>query len=298
MIKILAYISICATAAACTRNDDVPADPDANVAADATIDPADAATDPQVACQTQGLPYDLTVDGTVIDFVTGEAYTEPVDLVAGDWDIGFICWRQPITASDGTVAFHDPEMLTVRRPPIFGLAVADTETDLAGLVTDRTMTCTDREEQCAISDYVMPVLAADIADGWRTQMAADGMADAATRGLILYQFREVDGSGAAGVTATLVDSGLVPGVDVRFVDADRTTLLPPETAVTGESGLAIIALPAANADVMGTRGSLTWAPVGVIAIEGKLFIEATRPTTATFVPLAKGVSYPGVVNPL
>lgn len=291
MLKPLAFVSLsCLLAGACVDNGDGDpgADPDANVSSG---DPD--AGDPQVVCQDQGLPYEATVNGTVIDFVTGDPYLEPVDLDFGAWQIGFICFQGSVAAQDGALAFENLAIRTVRRPPIFAFSVAPSETGLAPMVSDRTMDCPSSDENvCQIPDFVMPVLAADIEQAWRQQLAEDGMPDAATRGLVLYEFRETDGTGAAGVvpgllSALAAERALVPGVDFRFVDADRMTLLAPETEATSASGLVIIALPQKSDSVFGSRGSTTWEAVGVLAIDGAFFVEATRPTTAAFRPEVK-----------
>lgn len=223
------------------------------------------------------------VSGGVTDFATGE----PIDAdvaVNTAWDVAdtFPATCEPLATftASAEVGFG-PETVDVgtpRVPPIALFLV--TGDDLADTASDQRLTCAT--SSCGPVDHVIAAPPRALADEWRRQMAEDGMPDAETRGLVLFRFNEADGSPAAGVVPRIFtgDPDLAPGEQVRFLEEDRVTLAPPDTAETTASGVAIIAIPnkAISTDVFGDRGEEdTWEPVGVLAPRGWLFLEDERP---------------------
>ena len=110
-------------------------------------------------------------------------------------------------------------------------------------------------------------------------------ADAFVRGMVFIQFLETDGTTAAGVSPTILDGAaerpLVLGDEVRFLAADRLTILGPTQTVTTPSGVAIVLLARptgidANdsfaADLGGTRATDIWADQPSVFANGFIFM--------------------------
>jgi hypothetical protein len=122
----------------------------------------------------------------------------------------------------------------------------------------------------------LPVPAAEVVAEWRAALAAGGMPRADTRGLVVFLFKEQDGSPASGVRAArggILLQPFTPGTQVRYLADDRRTLLPPGTTATGASGLAVIGVDGVSENVAGVRGDDQWSFLGVLIADGWVFYE-------------------------
>ena len=236
----------------------------------ACVDPADRA----------GLS--VTVSGHVLDHATGEPIEADVAFntawdVADDFPAGCDPLATFVTDVDGAFGPETVDANTVNDPPI-GIFLVSGD-DVADTLSDTRMTCSGAE--CDDVDHTIVAPTRELADGWREQMEVDGMADATTRGLIVFRFREADGSPAEGVVPqTLSGPDLLrPDLDMRFLDEDGVSLAPAGTDRTTASGIALIALgdEAPTDYVFGTRGEERWSALGVLAPPGWLFLEDERP---------------------
>ncbi|HTE54969.1 MAG TPA: hypothetical protein VK698_29145 [Kofleriaceae bacterium] len=227
----------------------------------------------------------VTVSGQVVDHATGEPIAADVAFntaweVADDFPAGCDPLATFTTSTDGDGGFG-PETVdvgTVNRPPVGIFMVSGS--DVADTASDQTIICIGTD--CDDLDHIIVAPTRDLADGWREQMEVDGMPEATTRGLVVFRFRETDGSPAEGVVPqTLSGPDLLrPDLDMRFLDDDGVSLAPPGTDATTASGIAIIAVPgAAPSDyVYGSReGGDQWSALGVLAPPGWLFLEDERP---------------------
>lgn len=239
-------------------------------------------------------PWELDVSGQVVDFVTGEVHQGPVDLEHGLWCLGDslpYCAQGAATAESGSFSVGG-EFTADLGLPIFVVRVASGDEELAATVADRTLECVLHSTQsCTLEGLALPVLPRDLADGWRRELAAGGMADALERGLVLLEFRTPDGAPAEGVEPAAVLDGepvaLEPGTEVRFLDADRMTLLPAATGSTGPSGLILMAPRSDLAQVSGTSEDHRWEPTGVFALPGAIFTEEARAEDRSAAALGK-----------
>ena len=244
-------------------------------------------------CASEGRPFAVTVSGTAFDFVTGEPYPDVFEIRYGAWHLTepVVCFQDgTIAAGDGTFSASALALGgSSFDPPI--LVLSPGAGGLAPMLSDRTLTCTG--DECGVSDFRMPVLSRDTEQAWREELAAGGMTDAATRGLVVFRCREADGSPADGVAPrvfSLAEDGerrLEPGTEVRFLAEDREALLAADAEVTGSAGLAILAVPDELALVSGERGAKSWEGVGVIAVPGTLFTESAGPAGSAFAPTPK-----------
>jgi hypothetical protein len=213
----------------------------------------------------------------VVDFTTGAPVPAEVSLSTA-WDTvpPFPVTCPPLAtvtaAADGTVATLAP-CDSVLRDPV--LLVLVTGGDRAPTGWDQKLDC-GAGPVCGSARGDLAVPSAALAAEWRAELAAGGMPGAATRGLVLFLFRERDDSPAAGVravTGTLAPVTLAPGIEVRYVAADRRALLPAATETTGESGLAVIAVDEIVGTVGGRRGEERWVEQGVLVADGWFFLE-------------------------
>jgi hypothetical protein len=166
-------------------------------------------------------------------------------------------------------------------PPILLFMVEAGASDpRAPTATDARLSCTGAECGAWTGELLAP--SATIATSWRDQLQAEGMQNATGRGLAFLDFREPDGSPAVGVTPFVrgvTDRQLDAPRELRFLAADRETLVRSDATMTGTSGVAIIALDGVGSALIGgTRGGLSWAPVGVLFADGWLFVEVNQRT--------------------
>jgi hypothetical protein len=234
------------------------------------IDPADR----------EGLS--VTVSGQVVDHATGGPIAADVAFNTA-WDVkdDFPAGCDPLatfaTDADGAFGPETVDMNTVNDPPI-GLFLV-TGDQVADTLSDARLACGGAE--CVEVDHTIVAPARELADGWREQMEIEGMPDATTRGLVVFRFRESDGSPAeAVVPQTLSGAALLrPDIDMRFLDEDGVSLAAAGTDATTASGIAIVAIPdqAPTDYVFGTRDEDRWDALGVLAPPGWLFLEDERP---------------------
>ena len=262
------------------RPDAGPPIPDAAVIVDAN---PNCVSDEQ---RDNGCSYDLT--GTVIDFTTREASVLPgVQLqldVTTAWDtIPFFPAGCPPLATipvsgSGYFELFDAPCGSPLEPPIALFLVDDSGTDLyAATASDKTLECPSAP-QCAAVSTVIPVPRKVVVDDWRAQLLADGMPDADTRGLVLYQYLATDDTPAPGVQPTILDGisrrFLTPRTEVRFLAADRLTLIPADATITGVSGWAIVGVDRDVAFVGGEdTGGALWDETGTLLSPGWIFVE-------------------------
>jgi hypothetical protein len=238
--------------------------------------------------RTHDCRYDLS--GTIVDFST----LAPPDLPGVQLDVGVL------TAWD-TIPFFPagcPTLATVsvtgsgffelaaapcdssQFPPIALFIVDDSGADLYATTASDKALDAGSEPQCAPVSMTIPVPRKVLMDDWRQQMSDDGMPDALTRGLVLYQYLDAAGNGAPGVQPTILEGSgprfLAPGTEVRFIAADRVTLIQADATITGVSGWAIIAAGPDFALVGGSSASgAQWDEVGVLfsPAPGWIFVE-------------------------
>jgi hypothetical protein len=252
--------------------------------------------DPGPPCPGQGFDEraHATVSGSVVDFATGAPVAGAQVDVNNGWETfaPFPEGCPPIatftTRDDGTFG---PETLAIGssvEPPILIFLV--TGADRAQTASDlRVNGCV--EAQCGDVVHSIAAPAADLAAAWRTELAAGGMPLADERGLIAFEFREPDGTPAAGVRpSTTTGTGLrllEPGSEMRFLDADRATMAPADQSSTLASGLALTAFDAPDDRdteiryVGGERGEEPvehWFSVGCLVRDGWVFLEDRRKT--------------------
>ncbi len=232
--------------------------------------------------------YDLS--GTVVDLAAQAPVADPVELhLTTAWDDppylfpGDQCLPLEVSsvASGGAFALTAVPCDSPIHPPIaFVEVVPGPGGSIARVAWDYKLTCgsTSVPADCgAVAMATLAVPSAAQVAAWRAQMLADGMADADTRGLVLMLYRELDGTPAAGVQPTqqenTMELPLPPGSSVRFLAADRVTLIRADATTTGISGLAIIAIGDGSARIGGARNAEHWAPTGVLASPGWIFAE-------------------------
>ena len=247
---------------------------------------------PQVANCPTSRPNECVVDvtGTVLDFVARTPYAGMPDVDFNTaWDSAppFPAACDPLVTfvpdTAGAFAMTDTVCDSPLFPPIVMLLVQGGSSDpRAPTATDARLSCTGSD--CGAINVSIPVPSAELATSWRNQLQAEGMVNATTRGLVIFEFRDTAGNPQAGVTPFVRDIAgdrplLAPG-EMRFISGTRDTLIRSDATMTGSSGLAIIALAdASSAFIGGTRaGGMTWEPVGVLFADGWIFLEDKTPT--------------------
>lgn len=265
-MKVLAALApALALCSACTSGDDGPTEPPPGCVPSAVRDGTT-----------------VSVSGTVRDFATlAPVAGVTVDLTTA-WDVtGNIPKPEcPLLGSDTTDAsghFGPVEIQagSSQTPPIVLFIVHGG--DRAPTMSDNR-TCS--EPTCNLG-HDIPTPSAALAARWRTDLAAGGMADAATRGLVAFLYKAGGGVPAEGVEpiASSEPPRLRPGLDVRFVGPDRGDLLPATQATTSASGLALIGVASATTAtdhsilVGGQRGTDAWSVTGSLVADGFIFFE-------------------------
>lgn len=221
------------------------------------------------------------LSGAVNDHETGAPIAGAVVSISTAWDtsaafpIDCPVLDELTTDGDGLFGPADVELGTPLSPPIALFLV--TGADVADTASDQRLVCDTAG--CDDLDHSIVAPARDLADGWRTELARGGMDDADSRGLVLFSFRNTDGTPAEGVTpwsGIFEATELEPGSEVRFLEEDRVTLAPPDTRRTTASGLALIGVDTddyVGQFVSGTRGADSWEETGVLIPPGWIFLE-------------------------
>jgi len=173
----------------------------------------------------------------------------------------------PVTVDAGSTEF----------PPILLFLVHDG--DRAPTSFDARATCAIGDDECSPLDVSIPAASAALDRAWRTELAAGGMADAATRALVAFRYKNTDQTGATGVTPNIGNISpirkLIPGIEVRFLDTDRTTLLPTTQTATTDTGVALIGhdVGTGRVDIGGVRDTDQWLGIGCLEVSGSVFFE-------------------------
>lgn len=246
---------------------------------------ADAMSVPPGCVQPSVRAGHLIVSGTVVDFATGAAVAGAEVQVSTAWDTLPDSFPDecPVLATLTTNGNGQFGPMTVSvgsplEPPLIlfmvtGAGIAPTTSD------NRVNGCTAGTIECGNLGHTIAAPSAALAAAWRTALAQDGMPDAATRGLVLFEYRNPGGTPATSVVPShfvntmLVD--LQAGTEVRFLDADRVTLAPAMTTATLASGVAVIGADTTDGvdQVAGARGADRWAQTGVLVPPGWFFLE-------------------------
>jgi hypothetical protein len=248
---------------------------------DASPPPVDAASPPPCISADVRARKTVEVRGAVVDFVTGAPIAGVTVDITTAWDVpvpGFPPAACPLLATvttgpDGRFgpvsvlagSLFNPSIVLFM---VHGADRADTASD--------NKTCSD--SVCTL-DHTIAAPAAALVASWRTELAAGGMTDAATNGLIAYLFKNADGTPAAGVTAQIDDNfaprDLRAGEEVRYLAGDRSAVAAAGQRTTTDSGVALIGLAAVEADsyVAGRRSTQTWPATGCLMQPGWIFLE-------------------------
>lgn len=217
----------------------------------------------------------VTVSGTVIDFATAA----PVG--GATVDIG--------TAWDGSErACPVIDSVTTRADGTFGpieVAAGSTGDPVFMMFrvhgADRALTASDNrtcpEASCTLT-HVIPTPSRALADSWRGALADGGMADADTRGLVAFEYKNLDGVGAAGVVPSVFFLGsgqraVTPGLEVRFLDADRASMMPVAASSTSASGVALVGIENPSIYIGGNSATAVWNATGCLVVDGAIFLE-------------------------
>lgn len=264
-------------------DDGSPAPPDAGPA-----DRPDAAPEDRFDCDPDDAEetHPVSVAGTVIDHATGDPIAGAEVAVGSAWHLGggFPQECPPIatltTSSDGRFG---PAMVDVRSPsfsPPYVIFMVTGE-GVAPTASDQAMDCIDAE--CSpIEDHVVAAPTEELATQWRQELERGGVPDAATRGLVLFAFTNLDGSPAEDVVlwqGLFETDALDPDEEVRFLAADRITLAPTGVIATTESGLALLGVGSEEPDqgdgtfIYGTRVADQWEVLGALHDPGWIFVE-------------------------
>ncbi|MEJ7598269.1 MAG: hypothetical protein WKG01_10195 [Kofleriaceae bacterium] len=245
------------------------------------LDANDPPTEPEVDC-TFDRSTPVTVSGTVLDFST----KTPVAGASVELN----------TAWNGTSGFPGPKacpaLATLETGPDgrFGPITIDVPSDrtdnfLLFLVegADREPTASDNRictDATCVLDHTISAPSLLVAANWRIGLAAGGVMDADSRGLVAFEYLEPTGAPAIGVISDyLTDkvTDLAPGAQVRYLAPDRTALAPVNTASTTASGVALIASQGEGSMVIGGhREGVGWQLTGCLHEAGWIFLEDRR----------------------
>ena len=264
--SIFVPLTLCAALAGCVDGLDAPPVPET----------------PECVPPATRAGQSAVISGEIVDQVTGEPIAADVAFNTA-WDVvdAFPGECEPLatftTSDDGRFGPRTIDVGSTEYPPIALFMI--TGDDLADTASDQTLTCDGAD--CDDLDHAMAVPERDLAGGWRRELERGGMPGASSRGLVLFRFNEADGSPAAGVVPQTLTAEpvLVPGVQVRFLEDDRATLAPPDTAETTASGMAIIGIDEelVSGYIFGARGDDSWDSVDVLSPPGWIFLEDERP---------------------
>ena len=268
LVRVLVPVLACA----CGGGDDGAAPIDAAV---------DAAIDAPEGCIAPELRDDkvVTVSGRVDDFTTGEPVRGATVDITTAWDVPdnvppAACPRLASLTTDSQGRFGPVDVMagSTQNPPVILFIVHG-----GGRAPTLSDNRTCAEAHCNLGHTIAAPSSA-LADAWRTELAAGGMPQAQTRGLVAFLYKNADGTPAAGVapfSGNLVTVPLEPGRDVRFVGVDRATLAPAAQQATTAAGVALVGIDAAAqaAYLGGRRGSDTWSGTGCLVVSPAIFVE-------------------------
>jgi hypothetical protein len=225
----------------------------------------------------------VPVVGQVVDFVTGDPVAGVTVDITTAWDVeGYVpraeCPLLARATTDDTGQFGP---LTVsagstEQPPILLFLVHGG--DRANTSLDARAPCPIGED-CRRLEVTIPAASAELDATWRAELAAGGMADAATRSLVAFRYKNTDQTGAAGVVPNEglgTPRTLVPNIEVRFLAADRATLTARGETDTTASGIALIGRDTGTGrvDIGGVRGATEqWHRLGCLLSSGFTFFE-------------------------
>jgi hypothetical protein len=270
-------LTLCAALACGGDDDGVPP------AFDAGPEPApDAAADvPGCVPAAQRETATVIVSGRVIDFATRDPVIGAQVEVNTAWDIAanFPEDCPPLaTLTTDTQGRFGPETVAVGSPelPPFVIFLVGGG-DRAPTASDQRLIGCEDGGDCGNLGHTIAAPSAALGDDWRAELEADGMPEAGGRGLVLFEYRDLQGA-SAGVVPTRGQEApvdLVPATEVRFLAADRSDLMPAVTTATTASGVAIIGIDHVDhvAYVGGHEGERTWQPTGVLIADGWFFLE-------------------------
>ena len=235
---------------------------------DDTFDPLDEPGEPRVA----------TVGGTIIDWETGMPVEGASVVIEHGWgDTAFPTAGNGLerltTNADGVFGpvdvFFDGEGAT-------GLALLRvTGPGLAPTASDLRMSCPQRDEspiRCEPIDHKIVVPSMALSNIWRNQLSSEGVANAATVGLVLFEYLEIDRSPAAGVKVELLEFDGNRTTVVRYLNESGVGLEFDARATT-LSGLAVVVARDEILGISGARAEQFWELTGVLASPGWIFVE-------------------------
>lgn len=264
MRKLIATVAL---VGACSPDDD--ASPDAPL------------VEPPAGCISNETRATKTVNasGQVLDFVTGEPVAGATVEITTAWDIPSNFPRPECPALAVATTDEDGRFgpIPVRagsptNPPymlyaVYGAGRAQTASDGRACA----------EETCNFG-HAMAVPTEELAAAWRTELAAGGMPDAATRGLVAFTYKNHDGTNALGVAPSVGEGAgrpLAAGTEIRFLGSDRATLSAATDPDTEASGVTLIGTDPTKGYVMigGHRADKEWFSTGCLVEPGWIFLE-------------------------
>lgn len=245
-----------------------------------------AFADPCLAPEDRPIDCVVDVTGSVVDFVTGDPYGGgPFVDVTTAWDTvppfpaGCVPLQSIVPDATGAFRIDDASCDSGLFPPILIVMVhGGTGDPRAPTATDARLTC-GVAPACDPFDVRVAAPSEPQVNQWRVQLQQEGMLAASTRGLVILEYRDPAGMPMAGVVPFVregtTDRDLAPAREVRFLGADRQSLVRADATMTGTSGMAVIGYDAASAFVGGHHVSQTWRwePVGVLFADGWIFLE-------------------------
>ncbi len=244
----------------------------------------------------------VDLSGSVVDFVTGTriviagaprtTYIRVTTAFDGPVPYASECLplhEFPVPAATGMFGQSNVRCDSPMNPPQLLLTVDDppgAPNAVGSAATLHQLTCAGSD--CGALDLLLQAPIASDVSTWRQTLNDDGVTDAFIRGLVFVQYLEVDGTPAAGVTPTILDGAerpLMAGAEVRFLAADRQTILGPTQTITTPSGVAVVLLPPPTgtemyasfaADLGGTRAADIWAVQPAIFANGFIFLLSEK----------------------
>jgi len=225
----------------------------------------------------------IPLSGTIVDFVTGAPVAGAIVDVTTGWDVDGYVPRAacPLiatftTGGDGRFGPLTIDAGSTEFPPILLLFVHGGDRGKTSF--DIRSSCTSNSSLCDPLDVSIPAASATLDSAWRSELAAGGMIDAATRSLVAFEFKNTDQTGAANVIPFEGNGAphtLVPNIEVRFLGADRATIEPTSATATTDSGIALVGrdIGTGRIDVGGNRGNERWPNLGCLLASGFTFFE-------------------------